>query len=198
VFANFLRVWQAALAVAPDWIVITGDVSDRGGRGSYELLHSVIDRAPVPVFVMYGNHDRGQCWQLPPVLWLGGWRLLCLNSTPGVVPLTEVRSLLQSHPGAPTLLALHHHPMAIAEPGLLWLNQLRLENGTELMALAAEFPQVRGLVFGHTHRRFDACLGHYQLLGTPAAGLPEWQGRCGFRVLDLGADGTLQTEVLGV
>ncbi|NJK34147.1 MAG: hypothetical protein HC919_03880 [Oscillatoriales cyanobacterium SM2_2_1] len=198
VFANFRRVWQAALALMPDWILITGDVSDQGGKASYELFHSVIEGSTVPVFVMYGNHDWGQCWRLPPVLALGRWHLLCLDSATGSVELATARSHLKRHIHHPTLLALHHHPMAIKEPGLLWLNQLRLENGAELMALAGKFPQVRGIVFGHTHRCFAATMGHYQLLGTPATGFQEWQGRCGFRVIDLRDDGTLCTEVRGV
>ena len=48
----------AALRPAPDAILLTGDLADRGEPEAYALLARLLERAGVgPVFAIPGNHD---------------------------------------------------------------------------------------------------------------------------------------------
>jgi len=59
---NFRRVATAidyvkGLAVAPDRLFLTGDLTDNGDVASYERLRSLIDGCDFPVHLCTGNHD---------------------------------------------------------------------------------------------------------------------------------------------
>ena len=60
---NFRRVIEAArnLDVAPSFIVISGDLSDRGEVASYERLACLVaevEEQGTPVLLALGNHDN--------------------------------------------------------------------------------------------------------------------------------------------
>ena len=49
----------AKLAVRADAVIITGDVADCGFAEEYQRLNGILARlAPLPVFLIPGNHDR--------------------------------------------------------------------------------------------------------------------------------------------
>ena len=46
-----------ALSTLPDGIVLTGDLADHGRPEEYALLRTELERLPMPVHPLPGNHD---------------------------------------------------------------------------------------------------------------------------------------------
>jgi len=167
-------------------VIVSGDVSEDGNAATYELARALLCELEAPVFVIPGNHDDRtelrRAFELPgsgsePIQYaaeLGSLRLLALDSTrPGsdAGELDEERlawldAELARAPERPTLIALHHPPLALGiavwdEIGLAAAGRVGLER------VVAAHPQVLGLISGHVHR---AVVG--QLAGRPAIAVP--------------------------
>jgi Icc protein len=103
------------------------------------------------------------------------------------------------------LLAVHHPPVPIGDPGF---DSIGLHDGPELLRLLARCPRVKGLVFGHVHQHWQGVLPGrptVPLLACPSTlrafgptqpcplGQPLWPGG---RLLQLGADGDIRQRLL--
>lgn len=205
----------------PDAILATGDLVQDETRAGYRRFRDLLAPLGLPVFCIPGNHDApglmaevldGPQFQVGGSARLGGWRLVCLDSYAAhddggrLAPaeLTRLRAALAEAPAAPTLVALHHHPVPM---GSRWLDGVALRNPEELLAIVTADPQVRAVAWGHVHQASDRWQGGLRLLSTPstcAQFRPHWDDFAlddlppGYRWLDLGADGRLRTEVVWV
>ncbi|NEQ29427.1 MAG: phosphodiesterase [Leptolyngbya sp. SIO4C5] len=216
----------------PDGLLITGDLADQGQPAAYDALITAVSTVSCPVYWLPGNHDdvtqlqaqlqtqlQTQC-QLPQwyglqAVDLGVWRLLLLNSVllqakwgEGYLAADQLHWLrreLTNCPDRPTLVALHHHPVAT---GIDWLDQMPLQNAAELLAILADFAQVRVVLFGHIHqalaqqRSLIPGAAPISFYGCPSTCLqvsppqPASNAKLpGFRLLYLEADGRHQTQV---
>lgn len=201
----------------PSALLLTGDLVQDDPRG-YPRLRGYFGGAGVPVFCLPGNHDspaelRRELAGPPFVHELanrcGSWLILMLNSSvPGVhhghlsaAELTRADQALAAHPDAHALVCLHHHPVA---HGSRWLDELMLDNATDLFAVLERYPRVRGLLWGHTHQPLDDARGTLRLMGTPstcmqfATGADEFlldSRPPAYRWLQLGDDGNLETGI---
>lgn len=208
-------------ASPPDAVLATGDLVQDETRAGYERFRDLLRPLGLPVFCIPGNHDAPALmaevldeapFQVGGTARLGAWRLVCLDSyaaqddggrlSPG--ELDRLRGCLAGSPAAPTLVALHHHPVPM---GSRWLDGVALRNPAELLAIVTAAPQVRAVVWGHVHQASDRWRGGLRLLSTPSTcaqfrphsddfaldDLPP-----GYRWLDLGDDGRLRTEVAWV
>jgi Icc protein len=152
----------------------------------------------------------------PAVISSGGWRLLLLDSHRsgdlagelGSAQLGWLRRQLAALPeGGDTslLVAVHHPPVPIGDPGM---DAIRLRDGEALTNLLRPVAALRGLVFGHVHQHWQGPLpgrADVPLLGCPSTlrgfgpvqpcplGRPDDPGG---RLLDLGADGVLRQRLL--
>jgi Icc protein len=215
VYDSFVQLFNLALRYQPDHLLLTGDLSNNGDLQSYELLENILSTADIPVSILYGNHDR-PCevmrHRLIKSITFPNWQILCLDSVKpnavwgeGRLSTAELAWLKQSllHAEANVLIALHHHPITFTEEDLSWLNQIHLENSTELLSLVAEFSQVKGIIFGHIHREVNKQIGCLSVYGCPATCYQvstvnddkncQWSG---FRVIDLLPNGKLRTQVV--
>ncbi len=177
----------AALAPAPDALVITGDLADRGEAEAYRLLAGLIERhVRVPVILIPGNHDDRAAMRATlgdrlaaddeaginrpaehlPV------RLLPLDSTIGGEShgrlgdgqLRFLRDRLAADP-RPAAILLHHPPIAT---GIAHMDAIGLENAAALeAAIAPHAARVAGLWCGHVHRMI-----HGRLAGAPVVIAP--------------------------
>ncbi len=211
---------QARQGPRPDLVLVTGDIAHDEGAAVYQRFRREIRTLGAPVQVLPGNHDVPAAFtEAYPAAdgavgfaaerWVGPWRVLSLDSQiPGEVPgrlgdeqLRWLEAALAAAPRAPTLVALHHAPVAIGTP---WLDAHRVADGTALLACLERNPQVRAVLFGHVHQAVDrATEAGIRLLATPAVTVQFQPGSQRFAVaadeppalrwLTLETDGAIET-----
>jgi 3',5'-cyclic AMP phosphodiesterase CpdA len=171
-----------------DAVLITGDLSDNGLPGAYDLLAGMIRQTQTaPVYVIPGNHDRrdnfrSQLAHLPgvtddpvfvqytvehlPV------RIIMLDTVIFGSPAGELcaarmawlEARLAEQTGRPTMIAMHHPPF---DCGIN--DAIGLRNAAEFVALIARHRQVLRIVCGHHHRPVTAAVAH--AIGTICPGV---------------------------
>lgn len=202
----------------PDLLLLTGDLAQDDSAAAYRYLRETIAPLQIPAYWLQGNHDQNSAaieaelsvapFEVSQSIALGGWRLLLFGTMrpdrpEGVLDrasLENLESQLQAQ-DQPTLIALHHHPLPI---GSAFIDSIALENAAEFLAIVDRYSQVKVVIFGHIHQAFDQVRKGVRYLGCPstcvqlrpgAAGV-EWDSLGpGFRVLELGDDGTVESWV---
>jgi 3',5'-cyclic-AMP phosphodiesterase len=183
-----------------DAALVSGDLTDDGSAASYGIAREMLARLEVPLHVLPGNHDdRGRlrrAFHLPgsgsePInysLAVGELRLVVLDSIvpgrdPGAFPASQLRWLdeeLGAQPQRPTLLAMHHSPLATGIPEWDEINLLAQERDA-LAEVVARHPQLRAIVGGHLHRVAASALAGCPVLSVPST---YWQARPDFERAD--------------
>lgn len=213
----------AALSPRPDLLLLTGDLSQDETLGSYRQLQAQIAPLGIPAYWIPGNHDQypalmQQALCVPPFstqkcFQQGGWNVVLLSSmVPNLVygelsldTLTWLEQQLQRAASLPTLVALHHPPLAIASA---WMDTIGLQNRDALFAVLDRHPQVKLVIFGHIHQEFDEWRGAVRYLGTPSTCVQfvpkgdrfaiDGDRKPGFRLITLHRDGSYETQVVRV
>lgn len=168
----------AARRPLPDAVLLTGDLTDSGASAEYALLAELLARYPVaPVFAIPGNHDAREAMiaGLPATRHADGFvqyavegfpvRLVMLDT---VVPgaghgelcarrLDWLDATLAAAPDRPTLIGMHHPPIAT---GIGHMDRLALRRPEGFASVLERHPQVRLVVCGHDHRGVFARLGN--------------------------------------
>jgi Icc protein len=170
------------------------------------------------VYCLPGNHDerlamaehlRGDAIRAERVVDAGAWRIVLLDSTiPGEdggrlddAELEHLRGALSDH-ARPTLVCLHHQPVAV---GSAWIDTMALQNDAAFFEILDAHAQVRGVLWGHVHQDFEAHHGDIRLMATPSTcvqflpGAPHFQvdpQPPGCRLLTLTPEGGIHSEVL--
>jgi len=200
-----------------DAVLGTGDMSNHGFLEAYQRLRQYFARFSAPQFWIPGNHDdRAKMVEvdtdgtlLSNDIRLGGWQLVMLDSqVPGEVgghlgaqQLALLRQALEqgAAEGLFSLVCLHHHPVAI---GCDWLDEQKVADAEALFLVLAEFPAVRGVLWGHVHQAVDKEWQGRRLMGSPstcvqfAPGSEKFRADSaapGYRWLELYADGRIET-----
>ena len=184
------------LDVAPDAILVSGDLAEHGAEAEYQLVQESLQRLGVPIHVLPGNHDDRaelrRCFGLAgapeaPIqhtVDVGALRLVMMDSTRpgedrGDLDSPRIEWLdreLAAAPDRPTLLAMHHPPIVTGSPA--W-DAIGLP-GPARSALAdvlARHPQVLGVVAGHHHQMIVADLESRPVMVIPST---YGQARVGF------------------
>jgi 3',5'-cyclic-AMP phosphodiesterase len=151
-----------ALSTPPDGIVLTGDLTDHGRAEEYAQLRAELERLPMPVHPLPGNHDDiGTLLEVFPAVpaanyavTVGEVRLVCCDSTiPGQVGGTLsdpewLEATLAEEPGMPAVVAMHHPPFPI---GVRWIDEMGHADPDRLSTVIARHPQVVRVIAGHVH-----------------------------------------------
>jgi Icc protein len=197
----------------PDFLLLTGDLSQDGSSASYERLRQALLTMPMPAFCLAGNHDcEARLRRILPtacVLEEQHWLVLMVSS---VVP-ERVHGLLSeatfawldaqiaANAAKGVLIAFHHPVLPL---GNQWMESILLHNSQRFMHLCDRHPQVKVVVNGHAHQEFDVLHGGVRYLVAPstcvqflphAAQFQVDRQAPGFRLIDLWADGTITTTV---
>lgn len=213
------RVIDKVLQEQPqiDLLLATGDLSQDGTEASYACFRELTARLGAPARWLAGNHDEPLPMEqvaqgselLSPVLDIGSWRILMLNSAvPGAVPgvldqgqLALLEQSLQAAPERHHLICFHHQPVPI---DCAWMAPIGLRNADALFALLKGYPQVRALLWGHIHQEWDQWRDGVRLLASPSTCIQFEPGSedfkvgeqaPGYRWLRLHADGSIDTGV---
>ena len=210
---DLVRAEQPAI----DLILATGDLSQDGSPESYRRFHERIGCFGAPVYWLPGNHDLSDVMRgekavgemSPCVVDAGGWRLVLLDSTirgkvPGRVSAEELeflRDALASAGDRHVLVALHHQPVPV---GAAWLDEQKVGNGEELLAVLDTCPGLRAVIWGHVHQDFRTERNGVRFMSVPSTCVQFEPGSVdfaidrqnpGYRWLDLHPDGRVDTGV---
>jgi Icc protein len=191
-----VRDWAAADAFAlavravlglrpvPDAVLVSGDIADTADVREYARARELVGRLPMPVHLLAGNvDDRDRLRDAfggPPgprryVAEVAGVRLLaCDTSVPGAHGgalgsdgLAWLAAELAAAPDTPTILALHHPPLAIGIEAFDAIG-LAAADAVALAEILAGAPQVVRIVSGHVHRAVFATLGTIPFAACPS------------------------------
>ncbi len=165
-----------------EFLVCTGDLVAQPSPPAYQRLVSLFKDIPRTIYCLPGNHDdlrlaieftqaSNLCWN--KTLIREPWLIILLNShEPGAVygklgeaELAFLTTNLQQNPTLHTLIGLHHQPVPI---GSDWLDQHIIRDQQAFFEIIDQYPQVRGIIWGHIHQAFEMQRGDMQLLGTPS------------------------------
>lgn len=166
-----------ALVPRPDFVLITGDLVDRGNEAEYAHFRRLLEPLAMPARLALGNHDNREAFRagfpdlgywdpgepfVQYALDLGAVRLLVLDTldqgrSSGALcgrRLDWLAERLAEDRTTPTVVAMHHPPIPVGLPGL---DRLRLLEGAERFAtLVATAPNVERVLAGHLHRPVTA------------------------------------------
>jgi 3',5'-cyclic AMP phosphodiesterase CpdA len=176
-----------AMALQPDAVLVSGDLADHAADAEYEQVRELLAPLQALPYVLPGNHDDRDALRRhfgvsgaagDPVRYsvdLGQLRIIVLDTTrPGEDPgeldadaLDWLDAELAAAPELPTLLAMHHPPVATAVPA--W-DELALPAADRLALgnVVARHGQVRRLVAGHVHRTIIGSLAGRTVLTVPS------------------------------
>ncbi|SDI67454.1 Icc protein [Ferrimonas sediminum] len=201
-----------------DMVIASGDISQDHSIGAYRNFADAVSQLGLPATALPGNHDAfdrmeqglaGSDIMLDRRIILGRWQLLQLDSTVLGLPgghlnhhrLEWLEAVLTHSSAYHTVIALHHHPL---DTGCTWLDQHRLDNGPEFNALIQRFETVKGVIWGHVHQQMDQRVGGIRMMAAPSTSI-QFRPHChdftldhlqpGYRLLTLGADGSIDTQV---
>jgi len=222
VHAAVAHALEAAKALAPDYYVLSGDLTNDGKAGSYRALADLLDEARERTLFLPGNHDSparlrsllGASLGAPDrvgfSLEAGGWHLLGVDTkvkgrirgTIGKEQLAWLARELASST-EPAILFLHHPPIRLGTP---WLDPSRLTDADALADVSRAHPRLRVIACGHAHMNARGRLGNADVFVTPSPTFQFVQGSllpravgtdgtgAGFRLFELGA--TCRTDVV--
>ena len=155
----------------PDLLLVTGDIADNGDDAeSYQRFKEALADLPFPFYPAMGNHDSRAAYLecFPEVPTVDGFLQYAIEDLPVrilVLDTLEVgrhgggfceiragwlRARLAEAPDRPTLVVLHHPPIATGmswmteNPGAAWVQRLR--------AIVEANPNIVAMVSGHLHR----------------------------------------------
>jgi 3',5'-cyclic AMP phosphodiesterase CpdA len=168
----------------PDIVVVTGDLVDFGDEHEYRFLRDILQRLPMPIRLLPGNHDHraslrrvfadhdylfayGDGDDDAPTHYAmdaGPLRLVGFDCTMPGRPggraepdgLAWLDAALAAAPAQPTLVMLHHPPF---HTGIGHMDAQGLENAAALEAVIAQHPQVERVICGHLHRHITRRFG---------------------------------------
>jgi Icc protein len=203
-----------------DAVLVTGDLIQDEPEG-YGFLDLAMSQLGAPVLLIPGNHDvPGELdrrlshppFQVGGSLALGGWVIVMLDTwfaesvngegRLGPERLAALDRALSENAAQHVLVCLHHPPIAMGGAGL---DALGLVDGADCMSVLGRHRNVRGVSWGHAHQAFDLYRAGVHFMCTPATCMQFKPGSAeimiddrppGYRVIDLGEDGSLQTEVV--
>jgi 3',5'-cyclic-AMP phosphodiesterase len=160
----------ATMVPAPEFLLATGDLVDRGDGDSYRRLRNAFSGAPCPVWPCLGNHDNRQNFMswFPEIETNEGFvqyeidlhplRFLVLDTLEvgrhggGFcdVRAAWLHRKLAEKPDRPTVIVMHHPPVEI---GVDWMNTHPDEPWVARFAGAiAGHRQIVSILCGHFHR----------------------------------------------
>lgn len=208
-----------------DFCIVSGDISQDYSPTSYRNFTEQVKQLNLPCHFLPGNHDdphlmslhmQGKHMHGQPRVIAGNWLIILLNSTVYGKPggymaesqFTLIDEAIKANPEKHVLLVMHHNPILTQ---CTWLDQHCMANGDEFLARVSEYPQVKGLLWGHVHQQVDTTYaGKYNdiaLMATPSTCI-QFKPRSthfaldgvqpGYRLLQLASDGSICSQVYRV
>lgn len=150
------------------FILLAGDLADRGEVAAYRHLQDLLAEVPMPVHITLGNHDDRAAYlsvfgadsddpmgRVSTAFDAGEHRIILLDTTePGLVGgrlcqgrLDWLAARLDEAEDRPVVIVQHHH----ANPLFLPVDAIILENAADYVEVLNRHPEVRQVIAGHVH-----------------------------------------------
>lgn len=173
-----------ALDPVPDCVLVTGDLADCGLAEEYAIVSAALQRLPMPVYVLPGNHDRREGFAgalgadyayLPktgflhytiedfPVRLIGLDTVIAGEDGGEICAEREawLAERLREGQGRPTLIFMHHPPFAVGVDGM---DVIPCRVSESFAPVIAAHPEIERVLCGHYHRpiqrRFAGTIGY--------------------------------------
>ncbi|MFW5926724.1 MAG: metallophosphoesterase [Wenzhouxiangella sp.] len=183
---NLARLRPAIRELAPDAIVLSGDVSEDGSQASYWRMAGFVHDLAGTVAWLPGNHDVRETMEkvfaepgfhAGPVLDCGGWQIVLLDSSwpdriDGCLDGERLEPLERLAPGRPALVFVHHQPVKVGSP---WIDRYPLSEADRLWH-RLDRQTVRAVAFGHVHQAFESEREGIAVLASPASSVNSLPG----------------------
>jgi 3',5'-cyclic AMP phosphodiesterase CpdA len=181
------RALSAAEQQRPHAILLTGDLANDEREDEYACLAEALSGVAAPLYLMPGNHDHRarmrdafpSAFYFPPsgplsyVIDDFDVRVVMVDQivpgeTHGVLTQAQadwLDSVLREAPAKPTLVALHHPPIATYDR---LFDGIGLHNADLLAQVIARHPQVERIICGHHHRVVFGQCAHAPVIVAPS------------------------------
>jgi len=166
-----------------DFVVITGDLTDRGEIKAYENLKKICDKSVVPVIKLIGNHDsRENFLEIFPknfqdegfiqdVMHINDNALIFLDTK---IPNTHsgdmcekrfewLEKKLEENKDKNVFLFMHHPPMNV---GIGYMDKIGFISSNRLNELLKNYSNIKHMFFGHLHRAVSGVWCNIPYLGV--------------------------------
>ena len=179
---------ERKMAIGPlDAVLITGDISDDGSAESYKFAREQLDRLELPLLPIPGNHDVREATRAAfsdldivprqgPINWtvdLGQSRIIGLDTLIegqgkgrlASKSLSHLEDALATSSAERVVVALHHPPLIT---GIQFMDEIGLENRSELEKALSNFNGEILFVAGHVHGVHHGSLKGHPVITAPA------------------------------
>lgn len=217
--ANLTQILQKISEDEPyDYILLSGDIADKGEEAAYERLAFKIIPYQVATYYAPGNHDdlsklqkyfKGDCIHHSNHFTSGNWQFILLNSAragyaEGYLPENELaflKNCLISNPSLFTIIVLHHHPI----PSDSFMDNVMLVQPEFFLDIISQYKTVRAVLFGHIHQVIEEFWQGIAFLSTPSTAYqitPRTQDLIvdaltpGYRWLEFENNGNIKTSII--
>nr|WP_153661686.1 3',5'-cyclic-AMP phosphodiesterase [Shewanella intestini] len=208
-----------------DLLLATGDISQDYSPESYHDFTEYVTKLDLPCHYLPGNHDDPRLMSLhmqgahmfgQQLITIGDWQIIMLDSTlrgkpSGYLNDSQIELIdfaIKKSPHLNVLLCMHHNPVLV---GCKWLDQHCMANGSEFLETVSQYPQVKGILWGHVHQTYEQQYqgqhGKIALMATPSTCI-QFKPKSsyfaldgvqpGYRLLDLHSDGSIHSQVYRV
>lgn len=170
-----------------DFILITGDISDKGTVDSYINAKNIYSSLAIPLYWLPGNHDdltamnvfnNDENINYQRSFSIREFHFILLNSvaisskgknrSSGVlshVELYQLEAELRRNTTKLVVIALHHPPIRSGT----WKDDRMLENAKEFLDLIKYHKNVKLVLFGHQHHIHESMFDNIQFYSPPSA-----------------------------
>ncbi|NBB92935.1 MAG: hypothetical protein GVY32_07195 [Gammaproteobacteria bacterium] len=176
--ANLASLREAIKQLAPDAIVLSGDISEDASTASYWRMGGFVrDLAPKIAWIP-GNHDEREVmagvfdelgFDAGPIVGIGGWQLVLLDSAwsnrpEGELDEDRLAPVDRMDAERPALVFVHHQPLPV---GSSWIDKYPLVEPDRLWERLAGKP-LQAVAFGHVHQVFESERDGVACLSAPS------------------------------
>ena len=176
--ATLSSLLPACRQLAPEGVVLSGDIAEDGSAEAYRRVGRMIDGLAPRTAWIPGNHDDrslmaehldGAGFEAGPLLDWGGWQIVLLDSAvpnrpEGHLDAERLAPLDGLEAGRPALVFVHHQPLAVDSP---WIDKYPLIEPERLWA-RLDPAIVKAVAFGHVHQAYSGERNGIACLSAPS------------------------------
>lgn len=180
-----------AFEETPDFVLLTGDISQDESSDSYHLARAQLERLNLPVYWIHGNHDDET--KVRPIfdmassleqlkhLMTSFWDFIAINTCrqgtdEGHLEESELADFWQKVTLAKNnnkniVVVVHHHPHPVTTP---LVDACMLQKADDFLVQIKQHPEIKLIICGHVHGDYRISYGDQMIEACPATSF-QWK-----------------------